>query len=102
MDSRVWSVALGSLCAVCAMACGSAQPPHEGGDEIALTRAALGSAPALVPVPQPSNDYTLFETLQVRPLSLSPNGKLLFAVNTPDNRLEIFNVGRNGISHLDS
>ena len=34
--------------------------------------------------------YTLFESGQVRPLALSPNGQLLFAVNTPDNRLEIF------------
>jgi DNA-binding beta-propeller fold protein YncE len=41
-------------------------------------------------VPQSANAFTLFETLQVRPLALSPNGKLLFAVNTPDNRLEIF------------
>ena len=31
-----------------------------------------------------------FESGQVRPLALSPNGKLLFAVNTPDARLEIF------------
>jgi sugar lactone lactonase YvrE len=55
--------------------------------------------PALVTVakvPQPSNPYTLFETLQVRPLALSPNGKLLFALNTPDNRLEIFKVKGGG------
>ena len=43
-------------------------------------------------VPQPSNPYTLFETLQVRPLALSPDGQLLYATNTPDNRLEIFRV----------
>ncbi len=49
---------------------------------------------AIKPVPQPENNYQLFETLQVRPLALSPNGKYLFAVNTPDNRLEIFKVGR--------
>ncbi|HEY2746543.1 MAG TPA: hypothetical protein VGL86_18050, partial [Polyangia bacterium] len=36
--------------------------------------------------------YTLFESLQVRPLALSPSGKLLFACNTPDNRLEILRV----------
>jgi len=36
--------------------------------------------------------FTAFESGQVRPLALSPNGKLLFAVNTPDNRLEIYNV----------
>jgi len=43
-------------------------------------------------VPQPGNPYTLFETLQVRPLALSNNGHLLFAANTPDNRLEVFRV----------
>src|SRR5688572_29404895 len=36
--------------------------------------------------------FTAFESGQVRPLALSPDGKLLFAVNTPDNRLEIFRV----------
>src|SRR5262249_11226336 len=30
---------------------------------------------------------------QVRPLSLSPDGSRLYAVNTPDNRLEVFIVG---------
>jgi len=40
--------------------------------------------------------YTLFESGQVRPLALSPNGKFLFAVNTPDNRLEIFAVKQFG------
>ncbi len=45
-------------------------------------------------VTQTNKPYTLFETLQVRPLALSPSGKLLFAVNTPDNRLEIFRIVR--------
>jgi len=34
----------------------------------------------------------------VRPLALSPDGTRLFAVNTPDNRLEIFQVGAGGIA----
>ncbi|MFP2906222.1 YncE family protein, partial [Pyxidicoccus sp. 3LFB2] len=46
--------------------------------------------------------YTLFESGQVRPLALSPDGKLLFAVNTPDNRLEIFRVDSSGLSHRGS
>ncbi|WP_445372168.1 YncE family protein [Methylomonas sp. HW2-6] len=37
--------------------------------------------------------FTLFESGQVRPLALSPDGKLLFALNKPDNRLELFRVG---------
>src|SRR5688500_8737955 len=45
---------------------------------------------------QPS--FTTFETGQVRPLALSPNGTRLFALNTPDNRLEIFTVGSGGIA----
>ena len=40
--------------------------------------------------------YVLFEGGQVRPLALSPDGSKLFAVNTPDNRLEIFDVDGQG------
>ena len=40
--------------------------------------------------------FTLFETGQVRPLALSANGDLLFAANTPHNRLEIFSTGSRG------
>src|SRR4051812_2052433 len=47
-------------------------------------------------VPRSSNPYTLFETLQTRPLALSPDGRLLFVANTPDNRLEIFRVAKGG------
>jgi hypothetical protein len=36
--------------------------------------------------------FTTFESGQVRPLALSPNGQKLFAVNTPDGQLEIFDV----------
>ncbi|MDB4966052.1 MAG: hypothetical protein JWN44_1741 [Myxococcales bacterium] len=45
---------------------------------------------ALKQVPRTANPYTLFESLQTRPLALSSNGRYLFACNTPDNRLEIF------------
>jgi len=53
-------------------------------------------------VPQPDNAYTLFETLQVRPLALSLDGRLLFAVNTPDDRLEIFRVRHDGLDSIGS
>ena len=36
--------------------------------------------------------FTLFETGQVRPLAMSPDRRHLFAVNTPDNRLEVFRI----------
>ena len=50
----------------------------------------------------PSGSFVNFESGQVRPLALSPDGTRLFAVNTPDNRLEIFAVGRGGLSHAGS
>ncbi|MFT3768526.1 MAG: hypothetical protein QM820_24025 [Minicystis sp.] len=49
-----------------------------------------------------STPYTLFESGQVRPLALSPDRKLLFAVNTPDARLEIFRVENSGLHHRAS
>ncbi|PTL83007.1 hypothetical protein DAT35_13370 [Vitiosangium sp. GDMCC 1.1324] len=53
-------------------------------------------------VPSVAPSFTLFESGQVRPLALSPDGKLLFAVNTPDNRLEVFHVGTPGLRHRAS
>ena len=46
--------------------------------------------------------FVTFETGQVRPLALSPDGSQLFAVNTPDNRLEVFTVSGSGLAHSDS
>ena len=46
--------------------------------------------------------FTTFESGQVRPLALSADGSRLFAVNTPDARLEIFNVGSGGLTHAAS
>jgi len=46
----------------------------------------------LRPAGDPS--FTLFETGQVRPLAVSPEGRWLFAANTPANRLEIFAVAQ--------
>ena len=42
--------------------------------------------------------FVNFESGHVRPLALSPDGSRLFAVNTPDNRLEIYDVGAGGLS----
>ncbi len=53
-------------------------------------------------VPSTAPSFTVFESGQVRPLALSPNGKLLFAVNTPDNRLEVFQVSGQGLVHRAS
>ena len=46
--------------------------------------------------------FTAFESGQVRPLAMSPNKKHLFAVNTPDNRLEVFRIHRGHLEHTAS
>ncbi|WP_257459606.1 YncE family protein [Archangium lipolyticum] len=46
--------------------------------------------------------FTLFESGQVRPLALSPSGRFLYAVNTPDNRLEVFQVQSGSLTHRAS
>jgi sugar lactone lactonase YvrE len=53
-------------------------------------------------VPQPSNPYTVFEALQVRPLAISQDGQWLFAANTPDDRLEVFGIAGNQVRPLGS
>ncbi len=53
------------------------------------------------PKPGPRN-YVLYESGQVRPLALSANGLRLYALNTPDNRLEIYAVSALGLTHLFS
>src|SRR5262252_5224669 len=47
-----------------------------------------------------AGSFTTFESGQVRPLALSPDGTRLFACNTPDNRVEIYDVGPDGLSHI--
>jgi len=46
----------------------------------------------------PGGPFTEFESGQVRPVALSPNGARLFAVNTPNNTLEIFNITPAGLA----
>ncbi|MEM7587839.1 MAG: beta-propeller fold lactonase family protein [Acidobacteriota bacterium] len=55
----------------------------------------LGASSATLGQSPHPDRVTIFESGQVRPLALSPNGQHLYAVNTPDNRLEVFKV-RNG------
>ncbi|MEE2663867.1 MAG: hypothetical protein VX681_07085 [Myxococcota bacterium] len=50
-----------------------------------------GTAPA-------QTAFVAFESGHVRPLALSPDGTQLFVVNTPDNTLEIFDVGVGGLT----
>jgi len=60
------------------------------------------SSEAISHLPASGNAYTLFESLQTRPLAMSPNGKLLFALNTPDNRLEIFRINNGALTPVGS
>ncbi len=49
-----------------------------------------------------AQSFTTFETGQVRPLALSPDGTRLFATNTPDGHLEVFAVTDAGLVHRAS
>ena len=49
-----------------------------------------------------AGSFVAFESGQVRPLALSADGTRLLAVNTPDNRLEIFDVLAAGLRHAAS
>jgi DNA-binding beta-propeller fold protein YncE len=73
-----------------------------GGCSGSVGTAGGESTADLKKVPAAGNAYTLFETLQVRPLALSPDGNTLFAVNTPDNRLEMFHVKGSTLRPLGS
>jgi len=54
------------------------------------------------PAAPTTSSYTLFESGQVRPLAISPDKRHLFAINTPDNRLEVFEIRKSGLIHQAS
>ncbi len=66
------------------------------GRGLSWTVVALAIAVAAPALGQGS--FVNFESGHVRPLALSPDGSRLFAVNTPDNRLEIYDVGAGGLT----
>lgn len=61
------------------------------------TCAALIAAQAHAPAHAAAPDFIAFESGHVRPLALSADGTKLFAVNTPNNTLEVFNVTASGL-----
>jgi DNA-binding beta-propeller fold protein YncE len=70
-----------------------------------MGRSLIRLLPALLllsTAPVSAGSYTLFESGSVRPLALSADGTRLFAVNIPDNRLEIFHCGAAGLTHESS
>lgn len=46
-----------------------------------------------------NDSFVTFESGQVRPLALSSDGQTLFATNTPNGTLEIFDVSTDGLQH---
>ncbi|MBW1844642.1 MAG: SMP-30/gluconolactonase/LRE family protein, partial [Deltaproteobacteria bacterium] len=48
------------------------------------------------PLASAQSTFLTFDTLQGRPIAISPDGTRLFAVDTPDNHLEIFDIDING------
>jgi DNA-binding beta-propeller fold protein YncE/mono/diheme cytochrome c family protein len=52
--------------------------------------------------PPPIGQFTTFETGHVRPLALSSDGARLYAINTPDNRVEVFDTSGATPVHLES
>jgi len=101
MRLRIGFVAL--FCIVLA-ACGSGSsgagntppPPTAPPPAPPTGNSLLGTRPTVGP-----QEFVAFESGQVRPLALSADGQRLFAVNTPDNRLEIFST-RGGLQPLAS
>ncbi len=64
--------------------------------------AQASPSPSPLPSSSSSSSFTLFESGQVRPLAMSPDRRHLFAVNTPDNRLEIFRIKEHQLIHAAS
>jgi len=54
---------------------------------------ALACAMCPSVAPQAPSSFVNWESAHVHPLELVPGGARLLAVNTPDNRLEVFELG---------
>jgi len=54
--------------------------------------AAVGLILALCPLPAHAQSFRNWETPHVHPLDITPDGTKLLAVNTADNRLEVFDI----------
>src|SRR5689334_7264648 len=63
-----------------------------------LALAIVASGLMLTRTTAAQSTFTNFESGHVRPLALSPDGSRLFAVDTPDNRLEIYGVGAGSLT----
>ena len=70
----------------------------------ALSRTLLAAAPlAMLSVPAAhaaAPEFFAFESGHVRPMAISADGTKLYAVNTPNNTLEIFNITSGGLQFV--
>lgn len=81
-----------------------------GSDSTAPAGQQPTDPPVTNPVPDPNQNggvtderlFPVFESGQVRPLALSADAAFLYAVNTPDNRLEIFSIDGNTLTFQQS
>src|SRR5262245_16749841 len=73
--------------------------PGSGTSWISIALCVVG---LIVGRPSGAAPFTLFESGQVRPLAMTPDGKLLLVTNTPDNRLEVFRILKSGLQHRAS
>jgi YVTN family beta-propeller protein len=85
MKTRIWSTMTAAVIGM--SACADVHAPEEEIEVLTEKSAAL-----VANTTASEDTFAAFESGQVRPLALSADGKLLFAVNTPDNRLEVFSV----------
>jgi hypothetical protein len=100
--SSIVLIAIETLAVALSVSCASSPevsgpPSGSSGDPAAapVVRAGSASSPAAPP-------FTVFESGQVRPLAMSPSKQFLFAVNTPDNRLEIFRITEDRLIRIGS
>ena len=82
----------------------STPPPTNGGGGSGNGGGGEGGGGTTTPPSgvETASDMTIFESGQVRPLAMSSDGSQLYAVNTPDNRLEIFELTDTGPVHTGS
>lgn len=99
---RVLTILPATVLVAAFAACGSESGGKVPGVSESQSISTTSAGAAVKTVPTPTNPYTLFETLQTRPLALSPDGRFLFACNTPDNRLEVYRVDGKTLHSLGS
>src|SRR5882724_11509401 len=91
----------GSLVAFVAFSLSTTPACTSQSDQLTKTEAEIAQPPRS-PGAAAASRFTVFESGQVRPLALSADRQHLFAVNTPDNRLEVFRVKPNRLIHTAS